>query len=151
MGLIPKKILEKLPDGYQNYFTPILFAFIELKRGNDLGLFRYKINDDGNVKLTGDNNYQRKKKEIESLEKKLAPLIPQGTILITIPRNYPEIRKDLEIQISTFTNQNNVSYVIEALFGTQRLSKKNENEKFGIWLSKEIEANKKLSSRKMRK
>ena len=124
MGYIPKHIIDNLPVDHNAYFVHILIAFSELKKGDELGLFSYKIKHDGSIILTGDNNYQRKKKEIKNIISKIKPLIPDNVKLCDIPRNYPEIKKDFELKISSLTNENNVRYSIEAIFGTTRLPKK---------------------------
>ena len=138
MGYMPKHIIDNLPDDYNAYFVHIITAFLELKRGNELGLFSYKIKHDGSIILTGDKNYKREKQEIKNIISKIKPLIPGNVKLYDMPRNYPEIRKDLELKISAFTNENNVRYSIEAIFGTTRLPKKNEFEKFKILLAQKI-------------
>ena len=182
-------IIELLPDDYKNYFSPIMFTFYELKKGSSLGLFHYKVDENGG-KIENDKNFhrqadsliemfkaispalsnrrnppsfpkskeeldlsdclnfedieiwkERKLLECESALKKnevrnskptneqLSERVTDG-IWLHIPKEPKVLKSELEFQLSRHTNDDNIKIVIEALFGSKRLPRKTEEEKF---------------------
>ncbi len=118
-------------------YTHILNAYDELKRAHELGLYEFKIKDK-KVEIKNEHNYKKKLKKIEDNFKYLKLLLPKDTKLINIPRDPFKIKKFLEESLVKELDEDNVKYVIESLFGSERKTKRNDFEKFKLDFSKKL-------------
>ncbi len=136
--LMPKSIIKDLPTGYKWYYSHIYSAYKELKEGDKLKLFTYTVSDIKMPSLRNIANYKRQFERQEAILKKIYPNIENINQILCTPRHPREIQLELERNLFYFTSSDNVRTVLKAVFGTKKLSKKNQLEMDNIKLFKKL-------------
>ncbi len=132
-----KHLIEKLPEDYKKYFTPIQWTYKELRRADALGLITYTITD-GILPLLESKNYHKRKLQREKEFEILKYALPSG-IKLNLPKEPLELKVELELKLSSFTTDENIKRVIKILFDTKEYSRpprKNNIEKLKLFINK---------------
>lgn len=137
-----KNLIEQLPSDYKNYFTSILSAYYELKRGDKMGLFTYLTNEISKPILDGSKYERNKKTRLKEFEK-LKYGLPEN-IELNLPRKPLDIKIELEYNLTSKTSEENIYKTLETIFRTgenTREPRKSKKQK----LAKEIKSKIKIT------